>query len=541
MQGLRALSLPLVLLVLAPGHGESRDSLCDMPVQPVVTSVTYYVSTGGDDGHDGMSETTPWKTLDYAEANAIVPGARIALKRGDVFEKATALGIHHGGAPGEPIVWDGDFWGTGDKAVIRSSQNREAPEKAVVNIIGASHVVFQNIVVDGNSTNAFGIVIGGTDSYYSPDGYQNSETDIVVQGNSILNCGDEHYPRDDPNYDENYYVIAVLIQPWNNDMSNITVRGNVVDTVSNHGVIAYVGRAEHGATPSTLHGMQMIDNTVTNFGIKTEDDRATGMAFTQSVVDGVIECNTITQGPDSLDGAGIALAGNDDGTPQNAVIRYNDIRMRNKPGMVVQNGYAPSATVYGNLIYQEDARGNAGIWIQIAPGVGYTDGGETAQLVFLHNTIVVDQGTAFMDDSSTPGVSVFRNNLVVSRGSQTYSDPCYVANTAASSTHDHNACFRPQSGDVILAIDSGSYVYRSQIPGWEPTMVIEDPLLTDLDGFDWVPADDSPVRQRGIAAGILMDRNGARYATPPSIGAYEVGVIFSDGFESGDFMSWGKF
>lgn len=527
-----ALFLSIATLLLAPTPAESLAPPCDVAVAPPTTSVTYYVSTGGDDDNDGLTEQTPWQTLEYAEANATVPGARIALKRGEVFLKATALGIHHGGTAGEPIVWDGGYWGTGGKATIRSSQDREASEKAVVNIIGASHIVFQNIVVDGNGTNAFGIVIGGTDSYYSQDGYQDSETDIIVQNNSILNCGDEN---DD-------YVIAVLIQTWNTDMSNIIFRDNVVDTASNHGVTAYVGRAVHGATPSTLYNMQMFRNTVTNFGING-DGRATGMSFSQSVVDGVIECNTITQGADSLDGPAIALAGNDDGTPQNAVIRYNDIRMGDKPGMVVQNGYAPSATIYGNLFYQEDAGGNAAIWIQIAPGIGYTDGGETAQLDFLHNTIVVDEGNAFMDDSSTPGVTVFRNNLVVNKGSAESGDPCYVANTASSATHDHNACYRPLTGDVVLAIESDVvYVYRSQVFDWEATMVIEDPLLTDLDGFDWIPTEDSPIRQRGVAAGILKDRDGNLYATPPTIGAFEVvDVVFSDGFESGDFSSWGTF
>jgi hypothetical protein len=214
--------------------------------------------------------------------------------------------------------------------------------------------------------------------------------------------------------------------------------------------------------------------------------------------------------------------------------------MRNKPGLVVQNGYAPTATIYGNLFYQEVTPNNAAIWIQIADGVGYTDGENTAQLDFLHNTVVVDQGTGFMDDSSTEGVTVFRNNLVVNKGSQTYGDPCYVANTAASAAHDHNACYRPETGDVLLAIEGdGSYVYRSQIPAWEPTMVIEDPLLADSDGFDWVPAEDSPVRQRGIPAGILMDRNGTVYATPPTIGAFvAANVIFNDGFESGDSTVW---
>ncbi len=332
----------------------------------------------------------------------------------------------------------------------------------------------------------------------------------------------------------------MLIQTWNTDMSNIIFRDNVVDTASNHGVAAYVGRAEHGATPSTLYGMQMIGNTVTNFGI-TGQSRSSGMLFTQSVVDGFIECNTISQGPDSLDGSGIVIAGNEDGTPQNAIIRYNDVRMRDKPGLAVQNGYAPSATIYGNLIYQEDAGGNAAIWIQIADGIGYTDGGETAQLDFLHNTIVVDEGNAFMDDSSTPGVTVFRNNLVVNKGSAESGDPCYVANAASSATHDHNACYRPLPGDdVVLAIEADvGYVYRSQVIGWEPTMAIEDPLLTDLDGFDWVPTKDSPIRQRGVSAGILTDHNGTVYASPPTIGAFEAAnVIFNDGFESGDTEAW---
>jgi hypothetical protein len=208
MKGLRALAAPLALLLLIPVRAESLDPPCGVTAPPPTTSVTYYVSTGGDDANDGLTESTPWRTLDYAEDNATVPGARIALNRGDVFERATALGIHHGGMPGQPIVWDGDFWGTGDKATIRSSEDRDAPQKAIVNIIGASHVVFQNIVVDGNGTDAFGIVVGGTDSYYSPGGYQSFETDIVVQGNSILNCGNEHYDPKDENFDPDYYVIA---------------------------------------------------------------------------------------------------------------------------------------------------------------------------------------------------------------------------------------------------------------------------------------------------------------------------------------------
>lgn len=170
----------------------------------------FYVSTSGDDANNGRSPTTPWQTLIYPQANATAAGVVIALKKGDVFEMDQALGIHHGGTSGAPTIWDGGLWGEGPNAVIRSTSDRAAGEKAVVNIIGCQYVTFQNITVDGNHTNAFGIVVDGTDSYYSPDGYQDSETGIVIQDCEVLNCGDE---ADD-------YVIAVLIQTWNTDMSN---------------------------------------------------------------------------------------------------------------------------------------------------------------------------------------------------------------------------------------------------------------------------------------------------------------------------------
>lgn len=40
----------------------------------------------------------------------------------------------------------------------------------------------------------------------------------------------------------------------------------------------------------------------------------------------------------------------------------------------------------------------------------------------------------------------------------------------------------------------------------------------------------------------MIDRNGNEYATPPTIGAFEVeGAIFGDGFELGDLSLWEVF
>jgi len=104
----------------------NRNSNCDCNPSPTATATptptpvvvttptptlthTYYVSTSGNDLSDGLTSSTPWKTLQHAEATATAPGSIIALKKGDVWSSAMALGITHGGTAGKSIVWDGAF------------------------------------------------------------------------------------------------------------------------------------------------------------------------------------------------------------------------------------------------------------------------------------------------------------------------------------------------------------------------------------------------------------------------------------------------
>src|SRR5450759_3883988 len=117
----------------------------------------YYVSTSGNNTNDGLTAATAWQTVQYAETRATSAGDIIALKKGDVWATDLALGIHHGGIAGNPIIWDGGLWGSGSNAVIQSSTNRTGSNISIVNITGCSYVTFQNIIVDGNNTYAFGL------------------------------------------------------------------------------------------------------------------------------------------------------------------------------------------------------------------------------------------------------------------------------------------------------------------------------------------------------------------------------------------------
>jgi len=57
----------------------------------IAASVTsypnYYVSTSGNDINDGLSPTTPWRTLARAYDTTYAPGANIQLKRGDTWRE----------------------------------------------------------------------------------------------------------------------------------------------------------------------------------------------------------------------------------------------------------------------------------------------------------------------------------------------------------------------------------------------------------------------------------------------------------------------
>ncbi|HMQ11334.1 MAG TPA: hypothetical protein PKC21_05385 [Oligoflexia bacterium] len=480
---------------------------------PVPTTITptkiYYVSTSGNDQNTGLSPSQAWKTPHHAAQTVTQPGSLIALKRGDIFIETQALRIFRSGTQESPIIWDGNYWGDGEKAVLRAAADRTAPNLAIVNISGASHVIFQNTTIDGSGYNVFGLVVGGTDSYYSPDAIQSMENNIIVQNNHILNCGDQN---DD-------YVIAALIQTWNTDMSDIHFINNHVDGASNHGITAYCGRAVHGATPSTLTDLYIGHNYVTNFGVNGQD-RATGISMSQSVHNAVVECNRVQQG-DRGNQTAMGLAGNEDGTPQNAHIRYNEVHMKNYPAFSIQNGYAPSAKVYGNFFYTENANSKAVIWLMIA-GNGYSHNGSKASFQFFHNTLMAGQGNVYMDDTTTPGVNTFKNNLLINLGTQTNGDSCMVVNLGTSTNHSNNACFRPTTGNVLYAIDADSgYIYRDNIHSWEPSMVIENPDIVDIDQFDMNLNPTSPLIGMGAIVDIQRDINGTLFNNPPSIGAYE--------------------
>jgi len=83
------------------------------------SATTYYVSdSAGSDSNNGVSISTPWKTLAKVSGMTFSPGDKILLRSGDTWTGQT-LTLHGDGTSTNPIVLSS--YGTGNKPVITPS------------------------------------------------------------------------------------------------------------------------------------------------------------------------------------------------------------------------------------------------------------------------------------------------------------------------------------------------------------------------------------------------------------------------------------
>ncbi len=75
---------------------------------------TYYLSGTGDDAANGMSSSTPWKTINKLNSFRLKPGDSVLFNRGDIFYGP--LIVNASGNPGKGIVYGS--YGTGANPVI---------------------------------------------------------------------------------------------------------------------------------------------------------------------------------------------------------------------------------------------------------------------------------------------------------------------------------------------------------------------------------------------------------------------------------------
>ena len=469
----------------------------------------YYVSTSGNDANNGLTTATPWKTIQYAEAHAISAGDTIALKRGDIWSSTIALGIHHGGTIGSPVTWDGTLWGSGAKAIIRSSGDRSGDSLSIVNIIGCSYVTFQNITVDGNNTRTFGLVIGGHTGFSG--NIQNAENHISILNCSILNCGNG-----------TCYELAFTCQTFNNAISDITIKGCTLDGSDDEQLSFYNGRSNNTAAPSECKNVYIGYNTLTNWG-RRGTSTGYGLQINNKITDVIIEHNTLTTG---INGHGNAIhiesnEPNPGWFPTGVIVRYNKINatLDNTFCIYITQGQAKSVDVYCNQLYSSTKTTNGGgIWVVSSTSPDWTG----AKLNFYNNTIYTLAGRSFTNDCAVAGVVTFKNNLLYNTGTDDYGMMCLANTTAGATTHSNNLYYRSANVSYTKVKDGGSYAQTStQVLTWEPTAKVTDPFLV-TPGTDFHLQAGSPAIGTGVAIpGLTKDIEGVTFSNTPDIGCFQ--------------------
>ena len=224
----------------------------------VDTPKTYYVSNNtGSDSNNGTSEDFPWQTLAYAEVTAITPGDIIALKKGDVWLVDNVFEITQRGNSTHDITWDGGLWGTGNNAVIQANSDGGSNPiwLSTIRIVDSQYVTFQNIKIDGQGYERYGLVIGGGDNWDGPTA-QNNEHHITIQDSEITNFGSSAT-----------YQLNFLVRPYYNNISNITIQRNNFSVARNHGIAFYPQRVSQGASGAyAIIDSYIGYNNISNFG-----------------------------------------------------------------------------------------------------------------------------------------------------------------------------------------------------------------------------------------------------------------------------------
>ncbi|MBA3705512.1 MAG: hypothetical protein H0W84_06310, partial [Bacteroidetes bacterium] len=105
-------------------------------------SQNYYVSPGGSDSNNGLTNTTPFKSITKA-AGLVTPGNTVFLMKG-VYAQGYII-ISKSGSPGKYITYTA-YPGDSPKITFTGSLWN-------LIIISASYIIFENIELEGNNAN----------------------------------------------------------------------------------------------------------------------------------------------------------------------------------------------------------------------------------------------------------------------------------------------------------------------------------------------------------------------------------------------------
>jgi hypothetical protein len=138
---------------------------------PTTPTYTYYVSNDGDDNNDGLTESTPWKTLDKASDAAKIggllqPGGKLLFNRDDTFVGQLIIGCS--GTKENPLEI-GSF-GTGELPILTGvganlGLNNDGDAVEVIKMTDTNHILMNDLWITNDRQVGLGWTGSGNTSY----------------------------------------------------------------------------------------------------------------------------------------------------------------------------------------------------------------------------------------------------------------------------------------------------------------------------------------------------------------------------------------
>ena len=488
-----------------------------------------YVSTSGSDSNDGRDSTHAVQTLTYVQTLA-QPGDTICLKRGDTFSYTgtTNLQINESGISGNPIVWNGNLWGTGNDAEIACTEDAPNANKTLIHVYDSRYLVFEHIKVDGFGYAIGGIVIGGSHNTQG-GGLQNDEHDITVQNCEFTRCGDSTLVSD--------YRIGIFVRTKLTDIHDIIIQNNIVHGISAHGISSYQFNTyyDHTLTPHKVYNLYIGYNTLYNIRYGGNNDGSM-ICLVNRNENVTIEHNnlTATTNDNYATDDFIVIDRNEEYYTGeidilNVVIRYNHV-YDYKPtdsfngvyiGTSTDDPIKYTAKVYSNLFYDIST---ASVYDNcIRAGAAHDGDLVSGSLIEIYNNTFFhtgEQALVYITEDHDNQFIVKNNIFYTNYTGGSMQGLCITAPDTFSFIHSNNLFYRPNTDKLVKIVNT--YYGASTISSWESTAVASDPTFvtnfSDLHLQTGSPADGAGITITGLT---YTDYDKVVWDDPPAIGAYE--------------------
>ncbi len=229
----------------------------NLTANTLTSSKIYFVSpSGNDSSNNGLSSSTPWKTLSRVNAASFSPGDLILFEGGQTF--SGKLYIKNSGSAGYPIKFSS--YGTG-RAIINGGSS------SAVYAYNCSYITIDSLVVAGGWNAASQ---SGNDSYGILF-YNDLNTGVKLGDVAVTHCEVK-----------GFYKAGISFLSWPSDGSQsgynkITVMGNIIHDNAAAGITTLGHSAAAGNTAYAFPYVYIAYNRVyNNMGVKSNTSSHSG-------------------------------------------------------------------------------------------------------------------------------------------------------------------------------------------------------------------------------------------------------------------------